>query len=245
MIMMKFASFLPPAITFEDLNVNPKNCIGVECLTQSVRLFDVSGKFGDSSITIDAATYFKPRTKYIVLYSPLKGLLIFDHNWLFKSKSNWPGLKDSHYVQDVVANIYFHDTPEDFLVFTNFQPICQGIEFVHPTQSPVRVHDYMMSLLPSGEDTLGYNTNLRIETFTPLSDIDSIVALEQQVDLLTRLVKCLLENQAPPSWADAFLNGALNNAVDTVRPVDSVIDDMNNHKQAVREAQAAYLNGRK
>jgi hypothetical protein len=242
---MKFASFMPSVKSFsEAVRSDP---LKVEVLTDGLHLTHNSPYTGESAIELEYAKLFKPKTKYVILFSPLKGLLCFEHGWLFKSKSNWPSLRDTHYAIEVVANLYFHDSAENGLLFVNTQPVVTdgSIEFVQPKTSPVRVHDYIARQFPADEDVVAHNTNLRIEALTELSDIDSIVALEQQVDLLTVLVKALLNGETPPQWTQAFMGATSESAAYTIRAPETLIDDLAAHKAKVRAAQRHYLENRK
>lgn len=242
---MKFASFMPQVANFDD--VVRANAIQVAKTSDGLTLKHLSPYSGENAIQMLHADLFKPRTKYVILYSPLKGLLCFEHNWLFKSKSNWPSLRDTHYAIEVVANLYYHDSVENSILFVNTQPVVSDpdITFYQPEKSPIRVHDFIASQFPADEDVVAHNTNLRFEKLTELSDIDSIVALEQQVDLLTSLVKALMSGAPAPEWAETFLGAVQSHSTETVKPAASLIDDLAAHKARVRKAQTEYLSNRK
>ena len=200
----------------------------------------INNKEIHSSLIITEKDFIK-KTKLVILFSPLKGLLVFNHDWLFKSKSNWSLAEHAFYAKDVVANIYFNNTFEDSYLFVNIIPI-SNLDF-EVIPSPQRVHDYFKTQIP--DDIIANNTNLRIETVGSISDIDSIVALEQQVDLLSKLVFALINKSEIPEWSKTFIKNVEEYSVDKIKNTNEIIKDFSQHKQFVRTQQYKYLTNKK
>ena len=198
----------------------------------------IHGEVATNSIVLDEST-FSARKKYMIFFSELYGLRMFDHDFLYKSKDTWSYMENALILGNVVANVYFHDSLDDSIFFSNNQPVSDDIEF-EILNGPVRIHDWIAEqyseVLPPA-----HNCNLRFELFNDVCTIDSIVALEQQVDLLTRIVQGLVAGQEKPDWSDLFFDIVDQYSVGTARTEASVIQDIQEHKHLVRARQKEYL----
>jgi hypothetical protein len=197
-----------------------------------------------SSVTV-GTELFKPKTKYVVFLSKLYGLKVFEHDWLYKEKGNFTVVKEHWLATEVVANLYFHNTSAEFVVFCNYQPVYEDGSIELTVVPPGRVHDIIGGLYPDSENSMAHNTNLRIEHLAEINLVDSVVALEQQVDLLTDLVKALLNAQSAPAWAAAFIAGVEEHSTKTVKNPTDIVNNIKSHKAFVRDVQSAYFRNRK
>lgn len=186
---------------------------------------------------------FKPRSKYMICLSNLYGLKLVDHDFLYKSKDNWAYMDKAFLLGEVVANIYFHDTLDTSIFFSNRQPYSVDVQF-EAIGRPVRIHDWIAEQYPGEIIAPAHNANLRFEIFNDINTIDSIVALEQQVDVLTHIVKSILplvDKSQIPDWADSALSSFEENSTAIARGFGEIISDSCNHKAKVRQKQITYL----
>lgn len=140
-----------------------------------------------------------------------------------------------------IAKIYFHDSADEGFVLINrlavsnetFRKVDRNTAFTHLLKSD----------FPSVQDIIDSDLNKK-QILLTLNELDSIVALEQQVDLLTTLVKNLINNTAQPSWSNNFLTKVEAQSVTTVKSVDDIITDLDTQKTKIRTAQKTYLDNK-
>lgn len=185
---------------------------------------------------------FKARTRY-ELYMDNKGNYVLvdisdiQRDSLYKVKLN--SLKQVD--KTPVAKIYFHDSFTEGFVLINrhtvsnetFRKVDRNTAFTH----------LLLSDFPSVQDIIDADLNKK-EILLTLNDLNSIVALEQQVDLLTTLVSNLINNQSQPSWASDFLSKVAESNVTTVRSVSDIVTDIDSTKKKIRSAQKTYLDNK-
>lgn len=245
MNILKNASFFP-ALLLRDIETMPESDQGrlmyVEHgegpqLTLRKGLADPS-----HSITLKAEE-LKPYTKYMILYSPLHGLVSVDHDEMFKSKDQWAFRAKTEVLSRPLANFYFHDTWENSALFVNCQPVSDlGFQRVDKN---TYIHDWFEELYGADDYHIAHNTNERMEAFRSINTIDSVIALEQQNDLLLQLVASLINGDTPPDWAGQFIANMQEHSCTKLKDVDAVVADVTGQKAAVRAAQAQYLSKRK
>jgi hypothetical protein len=183
---------------------------------------------------------FKPRTKFIVYVSENKGLLWIDTAYLNKSIDGYAKLYYHMRARKGAAvNVYFHDSFNEGMIFSNYRVISDE-EFIITNKS-VWLHTFIAEHFPESKKVLVDNINAKNKILYDINTIDSIVALEQQVDLLTDLVKGLINNQQAPSWTEEFFDKTINNSVTTVINSNKAINSIEKQKKILRQAQREYF----
>ena len=187
---------------------------------------------------------FTPKTKLVIFYSPLSGLLYINHDDMFKSKDLWAYRQRTECFGDPIANIYFHTNWDNSLLFSN-SPLVTEETPITKVEGNTYIHDWIESQYPENECVIASNTNLRLAAFKDIHLVDAVVALEQQVDLLTRLVKGIIRSEVEPEWAAEFLNKMETHSTNTVRSPEENLQSAAEYKAKVRTAQVDYLAKRK
>lgn len=183
---------------------------------------------------------FKPRTKFIVYVSENKGLLWIDTAYLNRSIDGYAKLYYHMRARKGAAvNVYFHDSFNEGMIFSNYRVISDE-EFI-VTNKSVWLHTFIADYFPESKKVLVDDINAKNKILYDINTIDSIVALEQQVDLLTDLVKSLINNQQVPSWSENFLNKTTDSSVTTVISADKAINSIEKQKKILRQAQREYF----
>jgi len=140
-----------------------------------------------------------------------------------------------------LARIYFHNSATTGFVLINRLPVSN--ETFRTVDRNTAFTHLLLSDFPSIQDTIDADLNKK-EVLLTLNEIDSIVALEQQVDLLTTLVSNLINSQAQPAWATDFLSKIATSNVTTIRSATDIIKDLDSDKKKIRAAQKTYLDNK-
>jgi hypothetical protein len=140
------------------------------------------------------------------------------------------------------VQIYFGNSFTQGLVIVNYLPISNETFTVLDRNKSFT--DNIISYFPSFSTTRD-NDAAKKKVLYDLNSIDSTVALEQQVDLLTTLVKNLINNQSQPSWSTDFLTKTEASSVTTLRQASDVINDLDTVKKKIRAAQKTYFDSLK
>jgi hypothetical protein len=144
-------------------------------------------------------------------------------------------------INGLVAEIYFHDSFSEGIVVINKQTVSN--ETFETKNRYTLLPEYIVSKFPSFQSVV--NTNkAKSKVLYDLNYIDSIVALEQQVDLLTTLVKNLINNTSQPSWSSDFLNKIEASSVTTLQSVTDVVTALDTAKKKIRTSQKTYLDSK-
>jgi hypothetical protein len=144
-------------------------------------------------------------------------------------------------INGLVAEIYFHDSFSEGIVVINKQTVSN--ETFETKNRYTLLPEYVVSKFPSFQSVV--NTNkAKSKVLYDLNYIDSIVALEQQVDLLTTLVKNLINNTSQPSWSSDFLNKIEASSVTTLQSVTDVVTALDTAKKKIRTSQKTYLDSK-
>tara|TARA_R100000278_G_C5452680_1_gene158003 strand:+ start:131 stop:943 length:813 start_codon:yes stop_codon:yes gene_type:complete len=191
---------------------------------------------------------FKEKTKYAIFSSKLYGIMIMDDIAYNRSVSQ-PSLLQSKFKTGLnpIANIFFNSSYDDSCLIIMLPAIICDIEdaewdFI---KSPCCVHGYYAKLYPDAKDILLTKIESKLNMNLEVDLTDSVVALEQQVDLLTTLVKALLNSETPPSWANDFINKIeTNNVLKTRSDAEEIIKDMADYKASMRTRQEQYFEER-
>jgi hypothetical protein len=257
---MKFASFVEPIRIGEDFTddkigkVYPYrtrqqkehkdyDVVKIEKLENgTVRLtFNQTKQITTFDITPDL---FKARTKFMLYPSLHLGFVWVDNDYMNNGVDSyskiWYHLRARN---NVAVNVYFHDSFEDSILFSNYLPITD--EEVEVTGGDILVGEYFVNKYPDAKVKILDNVVAKCDALFKINTTDSVVALEQQVDLLTNLVSKLINNETLPSWSSNFLEKVSENSVLTVRDTTSLINDVEKQKKIVREVQKEYFNKRK
>lgn len=205
--------------------------------------FEIRATLGEisSAITI-SKSIFKKRTKYVGFLSFTDGIILVD-DWRLNSSIESKSFIRNHYrvPEDVCFNIYFHDTFEESLIFCNW-PVTTALP-VDELKKGVWVHDYIATQFDGYE---AYRTKLiaKRKALLGVNILDSVVALEQQIDLITALLVALFEERELPQWTQDFKQAVVPHSVLNTRTAAAILEDLQRHKAAVRELQATYLANR-
>jgi len=233
---MQILSFFDPKDGPSGLN----HYVSIKAKSDGLLLFVRHGTF-ESSISIDRGR-FKERTKYVAFLSLTDGVVLVEDWRLNSSIENKSFIRD-HYrtFGDVCFNVYFHETFDESMLFVNW-PVDTDLSVEH-VKGNVWLHDLILDRYPDYE---GYSKKLvaKRETLASINLVDSVVALEQQIDLLSELVRALLNNTAPPSWVGNFQEILDESSVGTARSIESILSDLHAHKKHVRGVQNKYFGRR-
>jgi len=143
-----------------------------------------------------------------------------------------------------LASIYFDNSfQQGMIVFNGL--IVSNEKFEKVPGGRIFINKFIADYFPNSKKYLVDDVLSKRDVMTDLHHLDSIVALEQQVDLLTTLVNNLITNQSQPTWATTFLNNMKNNSVTTLRTVDDINTDLNKTKSNIRKVQKQYLDSKK
>lgn len=191
---------------------------------------------------------FKEKTKYAIFSSRLYGIMIMDDIAYNRSVSQ-PSLLQSKFKTGLnpIANIFFNSSYDDSCLIIMLPGIICDIEDAEwdLLKAPCCVHGYYAKLYPAAKDILLTKIESKLNLNLEVDLTDSVVALEQQVDLLTTLVKALLNEETPPSWADDFINKIESNNVLKARgSTEEIIKDMADYKASMRTRQGQYFEER-
>jgi hypothetical protein len=144
----------------------------------------------------------------------------------------------------VLASIYFDNSFQQGIIVFNGIPVSNE-KFIKIPGGRIFVNRFIAEYFPNSKKYLVDDVISKRNIMTDLHHLDSIVALEQQMDLLTTLVNNLINNQPQPTWSNTFLDNMKNNSVTTVRTVDEINADLNKTKSNIRKLQKQYLDSKK
>ena len=186
---------------------------------------------------------FQAKTRIVLYYKRSTGAFITKTiDEIFKDRDSFAKLR---YVDSIVetplAEIYFSDSFTNGIVMIKKLPISNE-EFIQV--DPLKSFSHrILHLFPEVQDLINKDKN-KLTVLSNLNPNDSIVALEQQVDLLTTLVSNLINNQSQPSWSSDFLSKVSTSNVTTVRSASDVLTDLDSTKKKIRAAQKTYLDNK-
>ena len=144
-------------------------------------------------------------------------------------------------INGLVADIYFHDSFSEGIVVINKQTVSN--ESFEIKDRYTLFTDYVVSKFPSFQ-SIKDSTKAKAKVLYDINYIDSIVALEQQVDLLTTLVKNLINSSEQPSWSGDFLTKTEDSSVTTLQSATDVISALDITKKKIRAAQKTYFDSK-
>jgi hypothetical protein len=143
-----------------------------------------------------------------------------------------------------LASIYFDTSFQQGMIVFNGLPVSNE-KFEKVPGGRVFINNFIADYFPDSKKYLVDNVLNKRNVMTDLHHLDSIVALEQQVDLLTTLVNNLINNQSQPTWSNTFLNNMKNNSVTTLKTAEEINIDLNKTKSNIRKVQKQYLDSKK
>jgi hypothetical protein len=187
---------------------------------------------------------FKARTKFVLYTSIKHGIVCVENDYLNKSIDGYAKIY-YHMVarNEVAANVYFHDSWNEGMVFVNYQ-VVSNEEFIN-TNGGVWVGGFMAEHFPESQTSLVDNVLTKRKILFDINTIDSVVALEQQLDLLTELVSKLINKEEIPNWYENFISKIKDNSVSTLSTADKLITSIEKQKVNIRNAQKEYFANRK
>jgi hypothetical protein len=139
-----------------------------------------------------------------------------------------------------LASIYFDNSFQQGMIVFNGIPVSDE-KFEKVPGGRIFINKFIAEYFPNSKRYLVDDVVSKRDIITDLHHIDSIVALEQQVDLLTTLVNNLINNQSQPNWSNTFLDNMKNNSVTTLKSVEEINADLTKTKNNIRKVQKKYL----
>jgi len=184
---------------------------------------------------------FKPRQKLTIFLSQIGVWHVLPDEWMNRSRDAWSFAYYQLMIRNTaVANIYFHDSFDDSILFINYPCVCDLPEMVELNRS-VWLHDYFAELYPESDAYLRGNISAKHELLMKVNTVDSITATENQLDLLTEIVGALINGETPPEWASDFI--AKMKSTSSVNSTDTVtlIEKTEAFKGELRDNVGEYL----
>jgi hypothetical protein len=192
-------------------------------------------------LVIDTALY-RPQQKYTIFLSEIGQWYVMEDEWMNRSRDAWAFAYYQLMIrQTALANVYFHDSFDNSVLFMNRDVTCDLPE-MEELNRPVWLHDHFAEMFPEADAYLRGNVKAKHDLMIKTNTIDSIVALENQLDLLTDVVKSLIAGEAAPEWASEFINGTL--AQTSVRDVADTVTKTVSYKTELRENVNTYLSAK-
>ena len=195
------------------------------------------------SITIQFSEYFRPHETLNVYFSSGENrFLIIDGSALMESRDMAQGAISSLRVKSTpVITIYFDATASDVVVIgqSELKTNCEYELAEGRSESLVML---AAEHFPSAAK-LHQKRMAKAELLAKVNPMDSIVALEQQLDLLSLLVIQHFDTlpvAQRPVWYASFKSAVSLSGTQTLRP-QSAGDEFLSHKEKVRELQAQYF----
>lgn len=209
-------------------------------LTQQGDNYVISASYGSTTATYTISPdMFKPQSKFIGFLTVDGDFKVVD-DWKFNSAQEGKTGYLAHYraVGDITFNVYFHDSYEESVLFINY-PIQTELDV--EITGGAWVHDKIAETIPAYNNGYLRKVKAKREVLTSLNPIDSIVALEQQVDLLTKIVKGQIDGSVP-SWSNDYFSKVEGKTC--IANENKAVTQLEEHKTKVREAQTKYFNDR-
>lgn len=193
------------------------------------------------TFTIDSSL-FQARKRFQCYVDSRGDFQVISTSDLIKDVASFGKLKSlKQCIGTPFAFIYFHDSASEGYVLINRTVVSN--ETFRIVDKNKAFTWQLLTDFPSVQEIIDADKN-KNQVLSSLLEIDSIVALEQQVDLLTTLVKNLINNTAQPSWSNNFLTKVEAQSVTTVKSVDDIITDLDTQKTKIRTAQKTYLDNK-
>ena len=190
-----------------------------------------------------SSSIFKERTRLNLYVSNSGEFFIIPLNDILRHH-NWDRikyLKNMWNTNGPIAEIYFHDSFSEGVVIINRQTVSN--ETFEIKNRNTSASDFFATKFPSVLE-LRNSDKEKAKVLYDLNYIDSIVALEQQVDLLTTLVKNLINSSEQPSWSGDFLTKTEASSVTTLQSASDVITALDKTKKKIRESQKTYFDNK-
>jgi hypothetical protein len=187
---------------------------------------------------------FEANSKKLLFTSGKGKFVLVDDKDINRSRDYLSYVEYEKMINDIrypLAHIYFADNLNNSsVIFTT--PIKTSLsenEYLEHTNG-VDISKYLAEQYPSQANYFN-NREYKKQLLGKINTIDSVVSIEQQLDLLTEIVKSLVNNEEQPSWSGSFLTDTLANASQTARPVEEIKTDIVNFKSDLRAKVGEYL----
>ena len=190
---------------------------------------------------------FKPWKKNTVFYTRFDEFIVADDEDMNKSRDFAAFLMYQKKVIPVQAefNLVWADTFENSMVFTSKSTLTNLPENEWKSHDKgFFLHPYLATVYPENANYLLHNVVAKHNLLQKTNVVDSVTALEQQVDLLTEIVKSLIDKSNAPEWSAQFLNKALEKSSQTLRTPQEITNDLVKYKDDLRVKVATYFNER-
>jgi hypothetical protein len=202
----------------------------------------VTTQFGEQEVLL--ADLFSPNDAKIGMIDYIGRLVVFDYeSWL--GQRDFASFIETHLAiknKNPAFFLYFDATAQDHVMicYRNVKTsLPHTVRAVHS-----RPPEDIAVFYPVGAGLLEARRVAKTKALQ-VNLVDSLVALEQQVDVLTRLVMALAED-APtrPTWYPAFKSAITAGSVERLMPIPSLITAFSEHKNMVRDVQTEYFTQR-
>jgi hypothetical protein len=225
-----------------DLLFISKNNLGQIVLTKPSRT-----RLGDTISFTVTPDLFVPWKKKTVFYTRFDEFVVADDEDMNKSRDFASFLMYQKKVMPVIAefNLVWADTFENSMVFTSKGTLTNLPENQWVSHNKgFFLHPYLATVYPENANYLLHNVVAKHNLLQKTNVIDSVTALEQQVDLLTEIVKSLIDNSNAPDWSEQFLNKTLEKSSQTLRTPQEITNDLIEYKENLRARVSTYFNER-
>lgn len=225
--------------------LNPHECEFSKNANGEIVISKISGITENKVDFVVSANNFEANKKKAVFYNNVDEWIVIDDEEMNRSRDLASFLEYQKMVRPVraVFNIIYADNMDNSMVFFVQQARTElpENEWVSHNKG-FWLHDYLAEQYPNNQAYLRNNVKAKHDLLAKTNPIDSVTAVEQQLDLLTEIVKSLVNNEEQPSWSSSFLNDTLAQSSQTGRPVSSIKDDIVSFKTKLRTKVAEYLN---
>jgi hypothetical protein len=190
---------------------------------------------------------FESGKKKTVFYTIFDEFIVADDEDMNKSRDFAAFLMYQKKVNPVVAefNLVWADTFENSMVFTSKPTLTNLPENEWKSHDKgFWLHPYLATVYPENANYLLHNVTAKHNLLQKTNVVDSVTALEQQVDLLTEIVKSLIDKSNAPEWSAQFLSKALEKSSQTLRTPQEITNDLVKYKDDLRVKVATYFNER-
>lgn len=206
-----------------------------------------AGSFVVSDITPEK---FEINTKYTLYYSGIHGICwLNEHQLNFSKEAQEIKRSLRIFESQPICNIYFADSYDNSLIFSNKQPLSDEQYFtaIDCELKSLWIHDYIKDNYPMYEDTYK-KISAKEKLSRTLPSIDSIVMLEQQIDMLSSIVldiigsNSLKLNNLPTEFIGEFDSFVTETTSLQFRPdIQSALDKLKTERLFVNLHKSEYF----
>lgn len=230
----------------EGFQINQENNIPEVYITKKDNKFIISAPSvlnkGEYIDFIVDETIFDAKKKKTVFFNSIDEWIVIDDEDMNRSKDLASFLEYQKMVRPLRAyfNIVWGNTYDESMIFFIRNTKTDLKDFVSHNKG-FWLHDYFAEQYPDNTAYLRDNVKAKHNLLLKINAIDSVTAVEQQLDLLTEIVSCIVNNQEQPSWSNDFLNKSLLKSSQSLRDVNKIQNDVLSYKENLRNKIKEYL----